>query len=107
MKSIIAILFSILSVFSLKEMSPKPKLCINCKFFTNSDGVDNIYGKCSSFPLLGNRVTFLVSGIEKKDYFYCSTARENGNMCGKEGKMYKKRIVNETNNYNISNNISS
>jgi hypothetical protein len=36
---------------------------------------------------------FLVDGIIKKpEYYYCSTARQNDNMCGKDGKLYEKKI---------------
>jgi len=39
---------------------------------------------------LENSANFLVSGVEDKDYYFCSTARQYENLCGKEGKNYKK-----------------
>lgn len=87
MKYIIVIISSIiLSVFSLKEIIPK--LCINCKFFTNSVNIDNKYGKCSFFPIVENSVEYFVTGIDKEDYFYCTTARDHDILCGRNGKMY-------------------
>jgi hypothetical protein len=83
-----------LSVFSLKK-EIAPKLCINCKYIIKNDIKDDnkmIYSKCSFFPRLENSANFLVSGVEDKDYFFCSTARQYDNMCGKEGKNYKKNV---------------
>ena len=82
------ICYIILSVFSLKKT--RPKLCINCKFFVNNLN-DNKYGKCSFFPIEENNTNFLVIGFENIDYYYCSTARNYDNMCGKEGKKYKNK----------------
>ena len=36
---------------------------------------------------------FLVTGISEEDYNYCSTARKFNDMCGEEGKMYKKKYI--------------
>jgi hypothetical protein len=42
-----------------------------------------------------NISNYLVTGayenIEKDDYYYCSTARGSEQMCGKQGKNYKKK----------------
>ena len=90
MKYIVLIICSIiLPIFSLKEI--RPKLCINCKFFTNTIGSDNKYGKCLLFPKDTNHMNFLVTGNnDNDDYYYCSTARTHDNMCGKKGKKYRK-----------------
>ena len=80
----------ILPVFSLKEKPPK--LCINCKFFINSIIGDNIHGKCYLFPKEENSLNFLVSGIKNDDYYHCSNARQFDQMCGLEGKRYKKKV---------------
>jgi len=85
----------ILPVFSLKKTIPK--LCINCKFFINSVTSENKYGKCSLFPNEENSVNFLVSGVEDNDYFYCATTRKCDDMCGKEGKKYKKKLSKNVN----------
>jgi hypothetical protein len=94
MKCIIAIIcFILLPGFSLKKNIPKT--CVNCKFFINSFTGDNEYGKCSFFPMLDeNDVNYLVTGIKGNiEYHYCSTARKTHDMCGIEGKKYKKKSV--------------
>jgi hypothetical protein len=78
----------ILPTLSLKKTLPK--LCVNCKFFINSVSGENKYGKCSLFPNKENNINFLVTGVEDS-YSYCSYARINDDMCGKEGKKYKKK----------------
>jgi hypothetical protein len=84
----------ILPILSLKEY--KPKLCINCKhFINNSDSPE--YGKCSLFTKKQQDIdTFLVTGVKYiaiKEYHYCATSRWSDNMCGEEGKMYKKKYI--------------
>ena len=88
--SILSLLF--LQILSFKEI--KPKLCINCKYFL-TDFASNKFGKCLLFQKEGNKVYKLVNGnhVDNDQYYYCVTARENENMCGKEGKMYKKRYI--------------
>jgi hypothetical protein len=34
---------------------------------------------------------YLVSGKQKIEYKFCLSARENEDLCGKEGKMYMER----------------
>jgi len=101
MKNIFVIICSIIiPVFSLNEITPK--LCINCKFFTNSfmNSVvfNNNYGKCSLFKKMESDIDdidYLVTGIKKKsDFTYCSIARDYDNMCGKEGKKYISKLDN-------------
>jgi len=89
MKNIFVIIYCIiLPVFSFTEIAPK--LCINCKFFTNSFMTNNMFGKCSLFPKEEKRdINYYVTGIEKNiEFHYCSIARSSDNMCGKEGKKY-------------------
>ena len=93
MKNIYIIISSFISsfispIFSLSEITPK--LCINCKFFTNSLITDNKHGKCSLFPKMESNIDYFVNGIIEKnvDYYYCSTARSYYDMCGKNGKKY-------------------
>lgn len=90
MRFIFIIFYSIiLPIISLKQN--KPKLCIDCKFITDSRNV--IYSKCSLFPSTNSNINFLVSGIKNEDYQYCSIARSNNLMCGEEGKSFEKNIV--------------
>ena len=91
MNYIILIICSIiLPIVSLKQITPK--LCINCKHFI-SDNDDDIFGKCSFFPSKKGKINFLVNGINKDEYSYCSITRERDDMCGTEGKHYKKKRV--------------
>lgn len=67
------------------------KYCVNCKFFVKNPFCHDTFGKCSAFRKnIENHqlLDYLVSGKQKIEYKYCSTARENENLCGKEGKMY-------------------
>jgi hypothetical protein len=68
----------------------QPKICVNCKFFMPPQQYSaNEYGKCALFPYRSSK--FLVDGvIRDHEYNYCSTAREHDDLCGKEGKKYKK-----------------
>lgn len=88
MNFIILIIFSIiLPVISIKEIIPK--LCINCKYFITDNGT-GLYGKCALFTKKQAKIDFLVNGISIDQYHYCSIARERNDMCGEEGKLYKK-----------------
>lgn len=92
--NIILIIFSIiLPIISLKQI--KPNLCINCKYFIPDDDIGK-FGKCSFFPLKENYINFLVNGISEEKYYYCATSRGSKDMCGEEGKYYKKKIVKNT-----------
>ena len=94
MQQVLILFFSfILPLFGLNQKIVKPKICINCKHFISDDN-NGSFGKCSLFPQKIDNIDFLVRGIEKEEivhYSYCSTARIYDHMCGKEGKMYKKR----------------
>ena len=85
--------FLFLTTFSLKEI--KPKLCINCKYFI-TDNRSGVYGKCLLFPKDEKRSDSydLVTGAESNiEYMYCYKTRGEEHMCGKEGKMYKKKYT--------------
>jgi hypothetical protein len=89
MKYIFFIICSIiLPIISVKVT--KPKLCINCKHFI-TDNNTGLFGKCSLFPLKEGEINFLVNGINEEKYSYCTTSRSFDNMCGVEGKKYKKK----------------
>ena len=95
MNYIILIICSIiLPIMSLKQT--KPKLCINCKHFI-PDNSSGKFGKCSFFPRNEeNKMYYLVNGMNEeteKKYNYCSISRNTNDMCGEEGKYYKKKIV--------------
>jgi len=91
MNYIIIIIFSIiLPVISVKKIIPK--LCINCKYFI-TDNRTGLYGKCSLFTQKQGKIDFLVNGIDNDQFHYCSTARALNDMCGEEGKMYKKKYI--------------
>jgi hypothetical protein len=98
MNIILYLITFILPIVSVKQQV-KPKLCIHCKYFI-PDNEFIKYSKCSFFQK--NDIDFLVNGISKENYHYCCVSREIENMCGKEGKYYKKKIVkNEENEKNI------
>ena len=94
MKHIFIIICSILlPIYCLKVT--KPKLCINCKFFIPDNG-DGEYGKCSLFPRREDNDNYLVNGINyiaPTDYSYCVTTRHMPDMCGKEGKLHKRKYI--------------
>lgn len=94
MKNIFVIICSIiLPVFSYNEITPK--LCVNCKFFTNSFMTNNKYGKCTLFPKTEKDFYYFVNGIETKhiNFYYCSIARKYDDMCGIEGKKYINKFL--------------
>jgi len=84
---------------SLQPPIPTTKLCKNCKFFLPNNpffGIGNEYSKCKLFAELQDDDNFLVTGKKanpKTKYKYCSIARKYEYMCGKEGKFYKRRII--------------
>lgn len=84
----------ILPIVSLKQI--QQKLCIHCKYFIHDDH-NSKFGKCSFFPTKEGNINFLVNGIHEEKYHYCSVARMSDDMCGKEGKYYKKKIVKNQN----------
>ena len=88
---LLSLLFS--QILSFKEI--KPKLCVNCKYFI-TDKHDNKFGKCSLFIKEEDDNFRLVNGVfEDKniEYQYCSVMRGIEWMCGKDGKMYKKKYT--------------
>jgi hypothetical protein len=92
-------IFTLLSVLFLQVLSfneIKPKLCVNCKHFI-TDNVDNKFGKCSLFTKKENLNFYTrVNGISENtdiEYYYCATARNSEDMCGKEGKMHKRKYI--------------
>jgi hypothetical protein len=93
--TLLSILF--LPILSLKEI--KPKLCINCKYFI-TDNLNSKFGKCTLFTKQENNMYSLVNGISENknnEYHYCNVARLSEQMCGKEGKMYKKKYIKKVN----------
>lgn len=92
MNYFILIFFSIiLPIISLKQI--KQKLCIDCKHFI-PDNIDDKFGKCSLFEKKTYTKYFLVNGINEdaREYHYCATSRNEYDMCGEEGKYYKKKM---------------
>ena len=92
-------IFTLLSLLFLQVLSfnvIKPKLCVNCKHFITDNDTDK-FGKCSLFTEK-EKFNFytLVNGISENkqiEYYYCATARNCEDMCGKEGKMYKRKYI--------------
>jgi len=69
------------------------KISKNCKYFTKDFFTSNTFGKCKLFPRETDGNYYLVDGKTKPgtDYYYCSTARESDDMCGKEGFFFQKK----------------
>jgi hypothetical protein len=92
------ILFTLFVLSSSLKQS-KPKICIDCKYFIPST-INNKYGRCLAFPNIETKKYILVIGEEANilsdaDYNYCTVARDNDNMCGVNGKKYKKKKINK------------
>ena len=92
--SLIYILFCIIGSSSVFYVSSYEKYCVNCKYFVKNPFCKDTFGKCSAFRKnIENyqKLDYLVSGKQKIEYKFCSTAREDEDLCGKEGKMYMER----------------
>ena len=64
--------------------------CITCRHFINVANIQ--YSRCKMFPVIDMKDD-LVNGYSHyalNDYYYSSTARTFGSMCGKNGKYYEK-----------------
>ena len=101
-------MFFILMCLGLIEALKKSRICANCRYFISQNHA--IYGKCLLFPKKYENVNeykkqrelieFLVTGYEKpkenkqSEYYFCSTARDSENMCGKEGKLFENKNYN-------------
>ena len=90
MKRILGSICSIMTVRSLKEITPKS--CVNCKFYISLGGRDE-YGRCSLFKKQKPDIDYLIPW--KDDFLYCLTARSYEDMCGKEGKKYVNKLDNK------------
>jgi hypothetical protein len=88
--TLLGILF--IPIVSFKEITPK--FCINCKYFITDNNTDK-FARCSLFPREeNNQIYTLVNGVHEDtmiEYHFCSVSRDIDRMCGKEGKMYKKK----------------
>lgn len=88
-------LLSLLFLPNLSLQVIKPKICVNCKYFI-SDNYTDKYARCSLFPIEETSCYRLVNydiDENKCEYNYCGHARKMENMCGLEGKKYKKKYI--------------
>jgi len=99
------LLFIIFHFFSAVD-SYNPKFCVNCKYFfikPDSFSQKEEFGLCKKYPTMEeNPSNYLVTGKKdkekEKEYYYCSTSRKSGRMCGPEGKDYiKKKQIKKSN----------
>jgi hypothetical protein len=70
------------------------KFCLNCRYFLDNSYTGIQFGKCAQFPHIIEDNSYLITGTsiyQEIDYHYCSTARSSEKMCGKEGKIYKRK----------------
>ena len=91
------ILYVLFGLFIITNSLKKNKLCLNCKFYYNSGRcllfTKNIYKSVSQKKseldnLLKNGKQ---SQLDSLDYYSCLIARDNENMCGKDGKKYQDK----------------
>jgi hypothetical protein len=75
----ILIIFSTFVLFTTSLKPPK-KYCDQCKYFKQSSNIEE--SKCKRFPVYINN--------EPIDLFKCIVARTYNDMCGIEGRYYKK-----------------
>ena len=99
-----------LHLYFLNAINEPMRKCVNCKFYLKPIGpFSSEFSKCILYTKYNlsikeleekkkkDFIELLVNGYEKKtkyfeiDYHYCSYARESENMCGKEGKKFKKK----------------
>jgi hypothetical protein len=84
-------LFFILSSLVDSIKKPTPKFCVDCKHFINDNNGNIQFGKCALF--FREDTSFLVTGESIEDYRHCSTSRMSESMCGREGKMFKRKYL--------------
>ena len=85
------IIMLIAMLISASKMNTK--LCTNCRFYIRPFFSSSEFGKCTKFTQNNTDDYFLVNGINdnRKNYYYCVTARREDDMCGQEGKFYEKK----------------
>ena len=71
---------AILSIFLTCLAFETPQLCLFCKHSFHTKNMK--FSRCSLFP---KNVTDQI----KPSYYYCYTARNMDDMCGKEGKRFE------------------
>ena len=79
---------------SNSQKSMNTKFCLNCRYFLDNSYTGIQFGKCAQFPHIIEDNSYLITGTsiyQEIDYHYCSTARSTETMCGKEGKIYKRK----------------
>ena len=84
-----------LTILSSYSYLIKPKYCINCKHFIENKKY-NQFSKCSKFKKFDNENDYLIAGINpviSEKYYYCTTARNLQDMCGKQGKKYEEKDI--------------
>ena len=80
--------------FAKTPATPVKKLCVKCKYFQDSP-IDSKYGSCLLFPTETILEYELVVGTSNKDilYKYCTIVRSDSNMCGPEGRHFKRKYT--------------
>ena len=91
------LLFCILFALASCSATKPTNVCVNCQHFTNLY-TDVQFGKCTLFPNESIETYELVRGFQPKqhtEYYHCAVARTFEDLCGKEGKMFKKKRANK------------
>lgn len=84
----------LLLLWCLNQLNAE-KFCVNCKYFKRPFLSINEFGRCTVFPIWekGKETDYLVTGIKKIEYRFCSTARLEENMCGPQGRYFEKKKI--------------
>lgn len=93
-KNFLFIISNLLLSLTNSQKSTNTKFCLNCRYFLDNTNTGIQFGKCSQFPHIIQDNSYLITGTsiyQEIDYHFCSTARSSETMCGKEGKMYKRK----------------
>ena len=92
-------IFFLLSCFFLTNTNglKQPKVCRDCKHLLESGWFsNNEFAKCAKFIKPNHSLDHLVTGKQQQDkieYYYCSTARSNEDMCGIEGIQFELKGI--------------
>jgi hypothetical protein len=97
------ILYLLFIFLSIGYSSCKNNICINCKHCLHN--TDPIYNKCFLFPIIDLKnenikkmelKNLLINNqpyqLKKTEYYLCSEARMNDNMCGMNANKYEGRF---------------
>lgn len=108
--------FMLFSLFCMNYALQKSKICVNCKhYFIEKDNDNMLKSRCMYFTkdkdnknentetnisnefIKRKNIIYLVTGkeiskiVNKRDLYFCCTARSFEHLCGIEGKKYEEK----------------